>query len=104
MDYAKVSPFSTLTNSRPFELHTCTVLYLYNNVLTRPILGEVSEMKNLKDLQIHLNHFSGSIPSTLGELKQLEALSLRGNLLTGTYCGCGKVGVYYRIRADPTKL
>lgn len=42
-------------------------------------------LTNLKDLQIQVNRISSSIPSTIGELKRLEAMSLRGNLLTGTH-------------------
>ncbi|XP_068646315.1 receptor-like protein EIX1 [Aristolochia californica] len=61
-------------------------LYVRNNQLKESLqvwLGETSNFKTLKVLDLSDNLFSGFIPSSIGSLSSLEELDLRGNKLGG---------------------
>ncbi|KAK2979354.1 hypothetical protein RJ640_000448 [Escallonia rubra] len=58
-------------------------LYLDLNELTGPIPSEVGNLKNLGALSIRGNKLTGEIPSALGSCQVLEYLDLQGNFLDG---------------------
>lgn len=54
------------------------------NRLAGPIPPELGELANLETLSLDLNELSGTIPPELGKLANLKTLSLSRNRLTGT--------------------
>ena len=54
------------------------------NRLAGPIPPELGELANLETLSLDSNELSGSIPPELGKLANLKTLSLSRNRLTGT--------------------
>ena len=60
-----------------------TRLELTNNRLTGSIPSELGDLSNLQRLFLNNNQLSGSIPSELGNLSNLRRLSLANNSLTG---------------------
>ncbi len=61
-----------------------TSLRLGNNQLTGSIPTELGNLSNLERLHLGLNQLTGSIPTELGNLSNLERLHLGLNQLTGT--------------------
>ena len=59
-------------------------LDLYGNQLSGPIPSELGNLDNLEFLSLRRNQLSGPIPSELGNLTNLERLSLWGNQLSGS--------------------
>ena len=55
-----------------------------NNRLSGSIPSELSNLANLESLFLNGNRLSGSIPSELGNLANLESLYLNGNQLSGS--------------------
>lgn len=53
-------------------------------MLVGAIPATLSQLKNLKSLELQENNFTGDIPASFGEFTQLESLSLFNNLLNGT--------------------
>ena len=59
------------------------VLYLVDQGLTGTIPSELGSLTNLQSLSLGLNHLTGEIPAELGNLSNLRHLILGGNQLTG---------------------
>lgn len=58
------------------------VLDLSNRGLSGSLKAEVRELKNLKEIDISNNNFTG-LPAEVGQLSQLETLNLSNNPFTG---------------------
>ena len=69
---------STAGNGRVWELE------LLDNQLTGSIPSSLGSLTNLENLNLYYNQLTGSIPSSLGSLTNLERLVLRDNQLTGS--------------------
>ncbi len=61
-----------------------THLDLYENNLTGTIPSELGSLTNLQYLDLYENNLTGTIPSELGSLTNLQNLNLDGNNLSGT--------------------
>ena len=61
-----------------------TELDLRDNQLSGSIPSELGNLDNLQALGLHDNQLSGSIPSELGNLDNLQALGLHDNQLSGS--------------------
>ncbi len=61
-----------------------TELSLNNNSLSGTIPSELGSLSNLQELSLNRNSLSGTIPSELGSLSNLQELSLDRNSLSGT--------------------
>ncbi|KAE8124789.1 hypothetical protein FH972_019642 [Carpinus fangiana] len=59
------------------------ILCLFNNSLSDSIPSEVGNLKDLLEIDLSQNHLSGPIPVELGKLTQLQVLSLASNKLSG---------------------
>ncbi len=68
----------TVTNDR------VTGLQLFSNQLTGSIPTELGNLSNLEDLRLNFNQLTGSIPTELGNLSNLIRLQLNENQLTGS--------------------
>ncbi len=68
----------TVVNKRVTELR------LEENQLTGSIPTELGNLSNLEDLRLNYNQLTGSIPTELGNLSNLEDLWLNKNQLTGS--------------------
>ena len=55
-------------------------------LVTRNINPNIGWCQNLTYFDAGYNNLTGSIPSSIGGLKQLQTLSLEGNQLTGKLC------------------
>ncbi len=60
------------------------MLTLSKNQLTGSIPTELGDLDNLQALYLHQNQLTGSIPTELGDLDNLELLNLENNQLTGS--------------------
>ncbi len=60
-----------------------TTLDLQDNLLTGSLPSQLSNLTNLQHLLLLRNKLAGAIPTSLGSLAQLQELSLSQNLLTG---------------------
>ena len=58
-------------------------LRLYSNQLTGPVPTELGNLSNLENLSLNNNALTGPIPTELGSLTALRNLALGGNELTG---------------------
>ena len=58
-------------------------LYLVDQGLTGTMPSELGSLTNLQSLSLGLNHLTGEIPAELGNLSNLQSLWLRLNQLTG---------------------
>lgn len=56
---------------------------LFNN-LNGTLPGSLGELKNLKKLELSFNPISGNIPAELGNLLQLEILAINGTAVSGS--------------------
>lgn len=56
---------------------------LFNN-LNGTLPASLGQLKNLKKLELSFNPISGTIPSELGNLEQLEVLAINGTAVSGT--------------------
>ncbi|XP_073013020.1 uncharacterized protein [Typha latifolia] len=76
-----------LTGALPKDIFLISTLSIYlgfpHNLLSGPIPSEVGNLKNLVQLDIRENNFSGQIPNPLGECQVMEYLYLGGNLFQG---------------------
>ncbi|KAG7651654.1 Leucine-rich repeat [Arabidopsis thaliana x Arabidopsis arenosa] len=77
--------FSSLVELQELKVLTnLEVLGLAWNNLDGPIPEEVvCELKNLRQLDLHGNHFKGQLPVCLGNLNKLRVLDLSSNQLSG---------------------
>lgn len=66
------------------ELPSLELFYAYNNSLLASGLENLSSNVALKKLKLSNCSLTGEIPTTLGNLTNLEVLHLNGNQLTGT--------------------
>ncbi|KAF5738624.1 LRR receptor-like serine/threonine-protein kinase [Tripterygium wilfordii] len=64
------------------KLTALTGILLGNNTLSGP-LPDLSSLKMLEILHLEDNHFSGEIPSSLGDIDRLHELFLQNNNFTG---------------------
>ena len=62
---------------------TCKILYLQDNSLSGSIPSELGDLSNLQQLDLQNNSLSGSIPTELGDLSNLQILYLQDNRLSG---------------------
>ncbi|MXZ18236.1 MAG: hypothetical protein F4Y81_08430, partial [Rhodothermaceae bacterium] len=68
----------TVTDGRVVQLK------LSYNSLTGPIPSSLGNLLELEELDLEVNRLSGAIPSSLGDLSKLEELDLGHNYLLGT--------------------
>ena len=61
-----------------------TSLLLFDNQLSGGIPSQLGNLSNLQVLSLHSNGLSGSIPTSLGNLSNLQHLALGRNALTGS--------------------
>ncbi|XP_052195138.1 receptor-like protein EIX2 [Diospyros lotus] len=73
-----INALSGCTNSR---LETLDLGY---NTLSGSLPNSLGYLKNLKDLQLWRNMFTGSIPNSIGNLTSLESLYLSYNQMSGS--------------------
>ncbi len=59
-------------------------LYLGSNSLSGTLPSELGSLSNLQDLSLEENSLSGTLPSELGSLSNLQVLNLDRNSLSGT--------------------
>ncbi|XP_058076420.1 receptor-like protein EIX2 [Magnolia sinica] len=64
-------------------LQFASLLLVSGNQINGTIPSAIGEMKNLRVLDLSRNNLHGSIPPTLGGCTQMEALDLSGNHLSG---------------------
>ncbi|PIN27152.1 Leucine-rich repeat protein [Handroanthus impetiginosus] len=69
-------------NYGPF--HSLLNVRLSNNRLTGRLPDWLGQLKNLETLSLDFNLFEGPLPDSLGSLQNLTTLSLAGNRLNGT--------------------
>ncbi len=65
------------------ENNTVTGINLLFNNLNGTLPASLGQLKNLKKLELSFNSISGSIPAELGNLEQLEVLAINGTSLNG---------------------
>ena len=61
-----------------------TQIFLPGNLLSGPLPSTIGNLTNLNTLWLQSNQISGSIPTTIGNLTNVFQLSLFGNQLTGS--------------------
>jgi tRNA A-37 threonylcarbamoyl transferase component Bud32 len=80
--------YNKLSGPTPKELFLISSLsgamYLAHNSLTGTLPSEVGNLRNLAELDISDNMLSGKIPTSIGECRALQYLNLSGNFLEGT--------------------
>jgi len=86
------------------NLNDLRQLDLSNNLLYRKIPSEIGLLTNLEILNLGGNLFTSSIPSSLGYLGQLNTLSLHDNFLTGsipsTFNKLGSVVLSFKLNSN----
>ncbi len=65
------------------ENNTVTGLSLLFNNISGTLPESIGELKNLRVLELSFNRISGQLPASLGNLSKLEMLAFNGNALTG---------------------
>ena len=65
------------------ENNTVTGLSLLFNNISGTLPESIGELKNLRILELSFNRISGTLPASLGNLSKLEMLAFNGNALTG---------------------
>ncbi len=70
-------PGVTVTNN-----HVTEIRMLFNN-LNGELPNSISNLTELKILELSFNKISGTLPASIGNLDKLETLALNGNNLTG---------------------
>ncbi len=89
----------TVTNNR------VTMLNLDSNQLTGSIPTELGNLSNLEFLWLNINQLTGSIPTELGNLSNLESLWLYSNQLTGSIpTELGNLSNLVSLRLDSNRL
>jgi hypothetical protein len=68
--------------NQSWDGHVSEIRMLFNN-LEGPLPASLSDLKELKVLELSFNKLSGNLPSSLGKLSKLEVLALNGNMLEG---------------------
>lgn len=76
------SDINTWSGITVVDGHVSEIRMLFNN-LEGPLPASLSDLKELKVLELSFNKLSGNLPSSLGKLSKLEVLALNGNMLEG---------------------
>jgi len=71
-------------NGVDVERDQVTSISLINNNLTGTLPSSIGNLKNLQTLSLYSNKITGTLPSSIGNLKNLQTLSLYSNTLSGT--------------------
>ncbi|KAL1222316.1 Receptor-like protein 32 [Cardamine amara subsp. amara] len=71
------------SKSAIFRLHNLRVLHLSSNHFSGEIPSSLGNLSYLTTLDLSINHFSGEIPSSLGNLSYLSTLEVGGNNFNG---------------------
>jgi len=66
-----------------YDIESTTEIDFYNQELTGSIPSEIGCLTNLTALSLHTNQLTGEIPSEIGNLMNLSELNLQDNQLTG---------------------
>lgn len=66
-----------------FMLHSCVYMYLDNNQFTGEIPASIGNMSQLQRLTLQCNEISGEIPQSMVDMPAIEMLQLSNNRLTG---------------------
>ena len=66
-----------------YDQETTNSLSVWNSQLSGTIPTEIGELTNLETLNLGLNNFTGEIPASFGNLINLENLNLRQNQISG---------------------
>ena len=66
-----------------FMLHSCVYMYLNNNHFSGEIPSSIGNMSQLQRLALQSNELSGDIPQSIIELPAIEMLQLSNNRITG---------------------
>ncbi|MEM7185667.1 MAG: hypothetical protein AAF466_03320 [Bacteroidota bacterium] len=75
--------------------HVTEIRMLFNN-LTGNLPASLSDLTQLKVLELSFNQLDGAIPESIGSLQQLEVLALNGNQLTGPIPA--SIGALYQLK------
>ncbi|KAK1369331.1 Leucine-rich repeat receptor protein kinase EXS-like [Heracleum sosnowskyi] len=77
-----------IEGSLPLWLTNATEIYLQQNLFSGPIPDVISELTQLRILDVSKNRLTGRIPSSICTMTVLEILSLRENQLSGQLPKC----------------
>ncbi|MDN3724049.1 Two component regulator three Y domain protein [Aequorivita sp. SDUM287046] len=87
------------------ENNTVTGINMLFNNLTGTLPGSLGQLKNLKKLELSFNQLSGSIPPALGNLENLEILALNATDIQGIIpAELGKLSNLKQLHLSSNKL
>lgn len=84
--------------------HVVSIRLMFNN-LQGQLPASISELTELRILELSFNKINGTLPASIGELKKLEILALNGNDLEGSIpSSYGKLNNLVQLHLSSNKL